>query len=155
MPKASTDRSLGTFGNKIYPMKRAILISIISALWSSFGFSQSDLENRHADMVMLQNTRTLVSVLQKLADERQFDPDIAPSLVEVSPFPKKIDELVKLKYLNQEDYTKLTNNIQFDYFPPAKNPTSQHFIILVGHIPGYVAYGFLSGECQLQKLQAK
>jgi len=122
---------------------------------SPFGFSQTDLGQRRAADEMLHNTQTLVAALQKLAYEHQYDPSIAPSLVARSPFPKKIEDLVGLKYLNQEEYNKLTKNIQFDYFPPAKNPTSQDFIILVGHIPGYVVYGFLSGEIQLQKIRGK
>jgi len=136
-------------------VKHIILFSAISLLCGSFGFAQSDLDNRRAADEMLHNTHTLVTLLNKLEGDHQYDPSIAPSLVAISPFPKKLDDLVQLKYLNQEVYNKLTNKIQFDYFRPVKNPTSQDFIILVGHISGYVAYGFLSGEVQLQKLQAK
>jgi hypothetical protein len=67
-------------------------------------------------------------------------------------YPDSLRYLITEKYLTEKEYQKLTSNIQIDYFPHHFTPSSRS-VIFVGHIPGYVVYGFSSGPVEDRKLK--
>jgi hypothetical protein len=94
----------------------------------------------------LSNVRQLSLAIENYASDQKNKSLDKPE------YPDDLHQLVNDGYLSQNDFEKLTKDIQLSYFPPKSSLPSSNHLLLVAHIHGFVIYCPVSGKPELQKI---
>jgi hypothetical protein len=122
------------------------VVVAVLVLWSlsipavTVGFDHS----RHARA--LSNINQLSRAVKEfVADQKHKNPGH-------TQYPTELHQLVTDGHLTEQDFSKLTKNIEISYFPPTTESPSPNHMLIVAHIPKYIIYAPIDGKLVLRKI---